>query len=871
MATPGSVNSVNSSNDATKLADDQIKKIVQNAQRNIVCAVKVSNGLPKGGGSYELYSSYPEFIQFMEEQENRVLTLLSRTLKAAGCIIRFPKKVNDVEEFLDTLIEANDSILEKTGILLDNLAKQGTEEAVVVPQVGRGAESTFIKTPSRYSFLASRLNGLSDTSSPPTNASQVLIEKPQITYSIPVDNSHSKFVPKLKIKHHELKKTKCNLHVVDENEASTISWSNDDQEANSHPYYSELIHFKVPEAQLQSPEIAPLKPVEKTELIMVDTVEKLFDLCSVLNNVSEFAVDLEHHDYHSFLGMVCLMQISTRTTDYIIDPFPIWESMGILNEPFTDPKILKVFHGAERDVLWLQRDFGIYVVNMFDTYFASDVLNFARHNLGYIVNQLCDVTLDKTLQKSDWRLRPLTKAHIKYARCDTHYLLHCYDRLRQQLVHNGNDMKNLLHYVFDKSKQLCMKVYEKPIFDSEGYETLVKKRLNSQQKYALKTMYKWRDDRARAEDESIRYVLPDHMLLKIAEVLPREMQGILACCYPVPTFVKQELNVLHHIIHEARDQPLVKNSLTTSNVTEHKFDSAVAGLSKMTKSKALLKCHLDFSTTKFDESIRAFSGGNEKINDFVEDRNSSLKYLDSAGINNFNGYDIYFQQKYDIGSLINEVAVRNVTNKLEKILHQLDEWATPYECYQLALEQEEIKENERLENKKKAAKSEAAKVEEKKVWTHHDPAREENENSIQAAPELPKHDITEGSDTEVTSASSSIPFPEMIMTKKALKRARQAEKKGIEIPLSGSEMQCPSSSKKAKLKNWTSASDTVKNVVNYNSYDTSTFYEKPKSCGVNGSYTGKPKHVDKSKSKRLTKGRSKVRGTSSLNSCFKRF
>lgn len=29
--------------------------------------------------------------------------------------------------------------------------------------------------------------------------------------------------------------------------------------------------------------------------------------------------------------------------------------------------MVQVFHGADNDVLWLQRDFHVYVVNLFDT------------------------------------------------------------------------------------------------------------------------------------------------------------------------------------------------------------------------------------------------------------------------------------------------------------------------------------------------------------------------------------------------------------------------------------------------------------------------------------------------------------------------
>lgn len=45
----------------------------------------------------------------------------------------------------------------------------------------------------------------------------------------------------------------------------------------------------------------------------------------------------------------------------------IREEIHKINEIFTNPNILKVFHGADYDITWLQKDFSVYVVNMFDT------------------------------------------------------------------------------------------------------------------------------------------------------------------------------------------------------------------------------------------------------------------------------------------------------------------------------------------------------------------------------------------------------------------------------------------------------------------------------------------------------------------------
>ena len=53
-------------------------------------------------------------------------------------------------------------------------------------------------------------------------------------------------------------------------------------------------------------------------------------------------VCVQHHSYRSFQGFVCLMQISTRHSDFLIDTLALRSDMSILNEVFTNPKIIKV-------------------------------------------------------------------------------------------------------------------------------------------------------------------------------------------------------------------------------------------------------------------------------------------------------------------------------------------------------------------------------------------------------------------------------------------------------------------------------------------------------------------------------------------------
>lgn len=116
--------------------------------------------------------------------------------------------------------------------------------------------------------------------------------------------------------------------------------------------------------------------------------------------------------------------------DFIIDTLALRHHIGPILAPiFADPGVVKVMHGADSDIPWLQRDFGIYIVNLFDTGRASRALSFPSAGLAYLLSTFAGVTADKRHQLSDWRQRPLPDDMLAYARSDTHYLLDIYDRL----------------------------------------------------------------------------------------------------------------------------------------------------------------------------------------------------------------------------------------------------------------------------------------------------------------------------------------------------------------------------------------------------------------------------------------------------------
>jgi exosome complex exonuclease RRP6 len=217
------------------------------------------------------------------------------------------------------------------------------------------------------------------------------------------------------------------------------------------------------------------------------------------------------------------------------------------------------------DVIWLQRDLGLYLVGVFDTEHAASALHYPKRSLAFLLEKHVNFTAQKQYQLADWRVRPLSKELFDYARSDTHFLLYVFDCLRNELVENSHDGEDgdLIARVLRESKRYQMQRYENPFYDSENglgsmgwYKQLFRApALLSKQQFAVfKAVHQWRDNLARAEDESLFFVMSNHLLQTIAREMPVTKEALLAVTPQYSALVRANADRLISVIAEAKDR-----------------------------------------------------------------------------------------------------------------------------------------------------------------------------------------------------------------------------------------------------------------------------------------------------------------------------
>ncbi len=133
---------------------------------------------------------------------------------------------------------------------------------------------------------------------------------------------------------------------------------------------------------------------------------------------------------------VALVQIAPSSGDVLVVDVL---STGVepLKPLMESPEVKMVAHNARFDEGVLRGE-GVGTAGLIDTLRMSRMaLTLASHSLASVAEHLLGLPVDKTLQNSNWRRRPLTRSQIEYAALDARVVLQVYEELRLILTEQG--------------------------------------------------------------------------------------------------------------------------------------------------------------------------------------------------------------------------------------------------------------------------------------------------------------------------------------------------------------------------------------------------------------------------------------------------
>ena len=290
-------------------------------------------------------SSSPSIAHLLDWQNARLLTLAQKLISnaASGSGLAVPRLLDadTVDEHWRGVVDVVDNLLEKADACLD-------EYTGVIKRLSPSRKE---ESKTRPSFRKPR---------PGLAYRDQDLPKPQLLFnSITTNDEITAFKPLLRTKPHALVPLEDSLGPIFSEDdfkqydtqfyLSIKDWSTvmkeliDTHFRYKHPYEAEIQQSSYPSSIYVKADPIPYHPFDSTKAVFVDTFEGVTSMLAELKSAKEIAVDLEHHDTHSYIGLVSLMQISTRDKDWVVDTLKPWrEDLQILNEVFADPKILKV-------------------------------------------------------------------------------------------------------------------------------------------------------------------------------------------------------------------------------------------------------------------------------------------------------------------------------------------------------------------------------------------------------------------------------------------------------------------------------------------------------------------------------------------------
>ena len=162
----------------------------------------------------------------------------------------------------------------------------------------------------------------------------------------------------------------------------------------------------------------------------------------------------------------------------------------------------------------MNRACGARPARVFDTQIAAGFLGYGSASLATLVTEFLGRRMDKGSQLSDWFQRPLSAEQIAYAEADVAHLLELRAVLETRLADLGR-----LEWANEECERLGTP--RSPDLATAWWRLKGSSRLKALARGRAQELAAWRERAARVADRPARNILPDDVIITLAERPPR--------------------------------------------------------------------------------------------------------------------------------------------------------------------------------------------------------------------------------------------------------------------------------------------------------------------------------------------------------------
>ncbi len=257
-----------------------------------------------------------------------------------------------------------------------------------------------------------------------------------------------------------------------------------------------------------------------TKIKLIDDSNALAQCLEVASAANWVGVDTEFLREKTYYPLLCLIQVHTPFNTFCVDALAI-KDLTPLELSFNGDAV-KIIHSCRQDLEALDLRLDKPLRNLYDTQIAAAFCGHGEQ-VGYaaLVESVCNVTLDKTHTRTDWRLRPLSPAQLKYAVDDVNYLNELRLFLNEELTRLGR-----VAWLEDECERI-LNLRDYDIKPEDAWKRLKGgSKIPPKHQQCAKQLAIWRETKAQKSDRPREWILPSQSLIDLCFKRPESINAL---------------------------------------------------------------------------------------------------------------------------------------------------------------------------------------------------------------------------------------------------------------------------------------------------------------------------------------------------------